>query len=583
MNDLDSQVRMIGKYQILGPLGRGSMGLVYRAKDPEIGRDVAIKTLRKLISADPADLEAAVKRFKFEARSAGNLRHPNVITIFEVNHDKDTPYIVMDYVEGESLDVVIEKERKLSPSQMVQYLYQIAGGLDYAHSRGVIHRDIKPSNLLVDKSGNVFILDFGIASINESFPGSESSGTFAPIMGTPGYMSPEQISNEKLDNRTDLFSLAVVAFECLTGQRPFPGDSFTTVIGNILNSKPLSLTALVPELPLALEAEFERALAKKKEDRFDSAQHMVRAFASAAGVQLGASGVQAPVRTRKISAWNSLKKVWGNEEGPSKAPVITEPKQPVGAGASAPWESPRSSGVYDDPIYSGAHRGAKVTPGSLFENPSQNPGNKQQFIRYKESPARKIALLVALACLGGAGWFIWLALNQQQDARQLVLDQPIVVAPINQLGEELVVPSVDPVPANKTVHEMSDRELLGVLVRGGVNEETIIEAMREARRRSVPSLVDATVVPLQHDSFLVRLEALRLLAELGDKRIVPQMLLSMDDHDPLVRKEAAITLGKLGDRRALGYLNARILKEEAPEVRAEIKRAIEQINGFPMR
>lgn len=557
------------------------MGLVYKARDPEIGRIVAIKTLRKILSSDAQDLEAAVRRFKFEARSAGNLRHPNVITIFEVNHEGDTPYIVMDYVEGESLDAVIEKERKLSPSQMVEYLSQIASGLDYAHSRGVIHRDIKPSNILVDRSGNVFILDFGIASINESFPESEGANVMSPIMGTPGYMSPEQISNEKLDIRTDLFSLAVVAFECLTGQRPFPGDNFTTVIGNILNTKPLSLTALVPELPLALEAEFERALAKKKEDRFDSAQHMINAFASAAGVQAGQGRAQAPVRTRKISAWNSIKKVWGTEDQGvhSKSPGVSEAKVPL-AQNQAPWESVRGTGAPDN-IF-GMDRSGKSTPGALFEGINGGEIGREQFLKIKESPGRRIALFVAFVCLVLAGTLIWMALGERERESNLevvAIQNPEVVEPDH--GAELSVPSGDPVPADKTVHEMNDRELIGVLVRGGVSEETIIEAMREGQRRSVPSLVDALVVPLQHDSFLVRLEALRLLAQLGDKRVVPQLLLSVDDHDPLVRREAAVTLGSLGDRRALAYLNSRVLKEEVGEVRAEIKRAIEKINGFP--
>ncbi|MBN8550801.1 MAG: DUF2789 family protein [Deltaproteobacteria bacterium] len=333
MQEQESGLRTIGKYQILGPLGRGSMGLVYKARDPEIGRIVAIKTLRKILSSDPSELEAAIRRFKFEARSAGNLRHPNIITIFEVNHDRDTPYIVMDYVEGESLDTVIEVGGKLAPAQMVQYLAQAAAGLDYAHSRGVVHRDIKPSNLLVDKSGNVFILDFGIASINESFPDADASSVVTPIMGTPGYMSPEQVLNEKLDHRTDLFSLAVVAFECLAGQRPFPGDNFTSVIGNILNSKPLSLSALVPELPLSLEAELERALSKKKEDRFDSAEHMIASFARAAGVDSSAGSsaarlVKTPVRQRKLSAWRGVKKTWGSAEAESSPPRQTGAASP---------------------------------------------------------------------------------------------------------------------------------------------------------------------------------------------------------------------------------------------------------------
>ncbi|MBX7145660.1 MAG: protein kinase [Oligoflexia bacterium] len=588
----EGSLRSIGKYQILGPLGRGSMGLVYKARDPEIGRVVAIKTLRKILSADPQDVEAAVRRFKFEARSAGNLRHPNIITIFEVNHDAETPFIVMDYVEGESLDSIIEKERRVAPATMVQYLNQVAAGLDYAHSRGVVHRDIKPSNILVDRSGNVFILDFGIASINESFPGAEQTGSMAPIMGTPGYMSPEQILNEKLDHRTDLFSLAVVAFECLTGQRPFPGDNFTTVIGNILNSKPLSLTALIPEMPLPLEAEFEKALAKSREDRFESASRMLAAFAHAAGVDAGdgRGSPRAPMRTRKMSAWKSIKRVWGDETqtGPSKTSPVAEAASAPKSGQSAPWEAVKQAPVADS-FSERMRMGTGSHPGAIFSHGDHAVGS-QPFLRFKQSPARIVALSVAFACLVVASVVLWYALEPEaapvvarqgssnQNGANPALDAQTAGA---QIGE-LVVPGVDPLPKDKTVHEMNDRELLGVIVRGGVSEEMIIDALRECRQRNVPALVDASVFPLQHDSFLVRLETIRILGEMGDKRIVPQLMLSLDDHDPLVRKEVAVTLGKLGDRRALGYLNARLFKEEMADVKAEIKNAIERINGFPM-
>ncbi|MBN8550673.1 MAG: HEAT repeat domain-containing protein, partial [Deltaproteobacteria bacterium] len=146
----------------------------------------------------------------------------------------------------------------------------------------------------------------------------------------------------------------------------------------------------------------------------------------------------------------------------------------------------------------------------------------------------------------------------------------------------LVMPAVDPAPEGKSVHEMSDRELLGVLVKGGVPEEVTLNALHEAQRRALPALVDASVVPLQNDSFIVRSETIKVLANAGDKRIVPQLMLSLDDHDPIVRREAARALGKLGDRRALGYLSSRLLKEDLDDIKIEIRASVEKINGFPM-
>lgn len=608
MQEQESGLRTIGKYQILGPLGRGSMGLVYKARDPEIGRIVAIKTLRKILSSDPNDVEAAIRRFKFEARSAGNLRHPNIITIFEVNHDGDTPYIVMDFVEGESLDSVIEVGGKLSPSLMVQYLSQAAAGLDYAHSRGVVHRDIKPSNLLVDKSGNVFILDFGIASINESFPdATDNSGLVTPIMGTPGYMSPEQVLNEKLDHRTDLFSLAVVAFECLTGQRPFPGDNFTSVIGNILNSKPLSLTALVPELPLSLEAEFERALSKKKEDRFESAEHMMSSFARAVGVQPGSASMartsSAQGRQRKLSAWRSVKKAWGSAEAeaasrPESAkvarpsPGIEQTQAIPSSGAhqfGSPWVKNQGPDWIGSMLGSGDARDSAL-PGDMFSHVDGSIRG-EQFVRMRTPLIRILTLVLLLFCVGTAGMLFYL--SGEEDLPQIRLADNSPPGPGGRRGPAsildspeggtLSMPAVDLVPEGKNVMEMTDRELLGVLVKGGVAEEMTLEALREAQRRGLPALVDASVVPLQNDSFIIRSETIKVLGAAGDKRIVPQLMLALDDHDPIVRREAARALGKLGDRRALAYLSSRLVKEELDDIKLDIKAAIEKINGFPMR
>lgn len=615
MQEQESGLRTIGKYQVLGPLGRGSMGLVYKARDPEIGRVVAIKTLRKILSSDPNDVEAAIRRFKFEARSAGNLRHPNIITIFEVNHDRDTPYIVMDYVEGESLDAVIEAGGKLAPAKAIQYLMQAAVGLDYAHSRGVVHRDIKPSNLLVDKSGNVFILDFGIAIINESFPDADASSVVTPIMGTPGYMSPEQVLNEKLDNRTDLFSLAVVAFETLTGQRPFPGDNYTSVIGNILNSKPLSLTALVPELPLALEAEFERALAKKREDRFESAEHMISSFARAAGVDTsvgaGMSRVTSmPVRQRKLSAWRTVKKAWGASEtesddvSPPSSGSAARPAPGAGAGAfehttilpppppksgvqtfGSPWGNSRQD--WESSMVGGGERDGPL-PGDMFSHANQAIGS-EQFIRLRTPVLRVVTGALLVLCLGSAAVLLYYSqggevpvIASSGSEVRAGTQRSALLSDLQDPGA-LSMPEVDPVPEGKSVHEMSDREVLGVLVTGGFSEETTIEALREGHERKLPALVDASVVPLQNDSFIVRRETIKVLAEVGDKRIVPQLMLSLDDHDPIVRREAARALGKLGDRRALAYLSARLLKEDANDVKSEIRNAIETINGFPIR
>lgn len=255
------------------------MGVVYKAKDPEIGRTVAVKVLRTKTGNNAFSSDAALERFKIEARSAGNLRHPNIVTIFEVNTEAEPPYIVMDYLEGEVLESIIKDRGRISPEQTIEIIKKVAEGLDYAHSRGVIHKDIKPSNILCTKTGEVCILDFGVAVVGDSAQ-SEL------IMGTPGYMSPEQVLNHVLKPQSDHFSLAVVAFECLTGKRPFQGGSFNSVVGNILSGNKLSLTELAPELPLALEQVFEIALSKNPEERFNTAKDLVSEIAKALSMKI---------------------------------------------------------------------------------------------------------------------------------------------------------------------------------------------------------------------------------------------------------------------------------------------------------
>ncbi|MCB0323405.1 MAG: serine/threonine protein kinase, partial [Bdellovibrionales bacterium] len=279
--------RFIDKYEIVSTLGRGSMGVVYKGRDPEIGRLVAIKTLKSVFMGDdPAGAEA-LQRFRLESRSAGKLHHPNIVTIFEAGRtESGSPYIVMEFIDGSSLESMIAQSGPLEPLGVLHYLSQIAGAIDYAHSQNVIHRDIKPSNILIDEHHRPHLLDFGVAKLSDT--SLTPAGT---VVGTPSYMSPEQIRGAKLDGRTDLFSLAVVAFEAFTGVRPFPGSDFTTVVSNIIHKEPLSFREVGAELPQELEAALRRGLAKDREDRLPQAVAFVESLAAVFGVELDPTGL----------------------------------------------------------------------------------------------------------------------------------------------------------------------------------------------------------------------------------------------------------------------------------------------------
>jgi len=592
----DAGLQSIGKYRIVGTLGRGSMGIVYKARDPEIGRFVAIKTLRKISSPQFQDTSLNLERFKLEARSAGNLRHPNIITVFDVNVEGDLPYIVMDYVEGESLDQIISRLGRLEPAQMLHYISEAASGLDYAHTKGVIHRDVKPSNIIVDKAQRVFILDFGIASMNESFSESEAAAKKnQPILGTPGYMSPEQILNENLDQRSDVFSLAVVAFECLTGKRPFPGDNFTQVVGNILNGKPLSLTALAPELPLALEAEFEKALAKNRGERFESASSMINAFRDALGIKFlnsSEAGLseRMPGRRKRVSTWKSLSSLTqprigkGPEEVRQQAESNPEPDyHPIWTPQSGVPEGggpPRSPGTSENPFL-------PQTRDVLARNVN-SVGRGSLEYRAPLTFGRFALLVIGFICIFSAGYLFWNMLNPPVEqaaapAASKAIERSLAVNHFENLPEtDLEIPKVDPVPSGKTVEEMSDKEVLGVLASQDkeISEAMKVSAIRESLNRKLIGFVGISLVPLQSDSYIVRLETIKALAQFGDKRIVPRLVVSLDDYDPIVRAQAAKALGQLGSRAALGYLSARALKEDRPEVKAAIEIAVRKITGL---
>ena len=279
--------RFIDKYEIVSTLGRGSMGVVYKGRDPEIGRMVAIKTLKTLFLGDDPAGNEALQRFRQESRSAGKLHHKNIVTIFEAGRTTNgSPYIVMEYIEGDSLEAVIARDKPLDPSAVVHYLSQIADAVDYAHSQNVIHRDIKPSNILVDHRHKPYLLDFGVAKLSDT--SLTPAGT---VVGTPSYMSPEQIRGLQLDGRTDLFSLAVVAFEAFTGVRPFPGDDFTTVVNNIMHKPPLTFRELGSSLSSELETVLKKALSKERNDRYPTATALAAAISQALQVSASATGL----------------------------------------------------------------------------------------------------------------------------------------------------------------------------------------------------------------------------------------------------------------------------------------------------
>lgn len=263
----------LGRYEITKELGRGAMGTVYLGKDPKINREVAIKTLR-YEEIDEEQLAEVKKRFFREAEAAGKLSHPNIVTIYDVGEDYDLAYMAMELLDGSDLTKYCQKANLLPVNDVIKIIALVAHALDYAHSNDVVHRDIKPANIMVLKSGVVKVTDFGIARVVTS-----SKTQTGVVLGTPTYMSPEQIAGQKVDGRSDLFSLGVLFYELLTGERPFRGDSIATIMFNITTSAPVPIQELVPNLPDACVTIIEKLLAKDKEMRYQHGRDIVRDLA----------------------------------------------------------------------------------------------------------------------------------------------------------------------------------------------------------------------------------------------------------------------------------------------------------------
>ena len=267
----------LGRYDILRVLGRGAMGMVYEARDPNLDRRVAIKTIKVENLSEEASAEYEA-RFRTEARSAARLQHPNIVSVYDSDRHGDVAYLVMEFVQGDDLKRHLDSGTRYSLEQSLSMVLGLLSALDYAHRQNVVHRDVKPANLLVEANGRVKLTDFGVARIQDS---GEATRTRGSMVGTLKYMSPEQVQGQPIDARSDLFAVGVVLYQLLTGNRPFDGDTDFAIIQQVVAYTPPAPSVFNPQLPPALDAVVARALAKQREQRFATAHEFAAALEEA--------------------------------------------------------------------------------------------------------------------------------------------------------------------------------------------------------------------------------------------------------------------------------------------------------------
>ncbi|MBI5430064.1 MAG: serine/threonine protein kinase [Nitrosomonadales bacterium] len=259
-------ISQLGRYEVLGELGQGAMGVVYKAKDPLIDRVVAIKTINLGLALD--EKEEYEERFYQEAKAAGRLNHPNIVTIYDVGRSGDVAYIAMEFLQGRELRDIMNESGLLPVDLVLDIVAQVAQGLAYAHEHDVVHRDVKPSNIMVIRDGHVKITDFGIARMASSSVRTQTG----MVLGSPKYMSPEQVMGKSIDQRSDIFSLGVMLYEMLTGQTPFKGENVNAIMYQTLNAIPPPPSTLNPAVPEMINFIVAKALAKGVEDRYQNAK-----------------------------------------------------------------------------------------------------------------------------------------------------------------------------------------------------------------------------------------------------------------------------------------------------------------------
>jgi len=400
-NSVPEPAEIAGRYQVIKKLGAGAFGTVYKAKDKILGRMVAIKTIRlEGLAAAGSGLEELMDRFKREAQVSAQLKHPNIVTIYDIGEAGGASYIAMEFIDGVGLDRVIATGGQLPLERAAMLGAQVADALDFAHRNGVVHRDIKPANIMVEAGDRVKVTDFGIAKVMDSGDHLTMTGS---LLGTPSYMSPEQAKGAALDGRSDLFAVGCILYEMLAGQKAFRGDSITGLIFKIITEEPPSIREMDPDIPDEMVRIIARALAKTQDARYQTGRELADDL-----LGLTRAGTTPTLRQSEMATA-------AGGAGPMTSPTIITPATLKGAAATMGAASGPDAG----PTRIAPRPGAPPPPPppSAYVPPTQHgAGQAAVAPAAAHAPRSNAGLMIALVAgglfiaLGAAvgGWFLFL-------------------------------------------------------------------------------------------------------------------------------------------------------------------------------
>jgi len=537
----------IGKYEVLSTIGRGAVGIVYKARDPNIDRIVAIKALKSIFLGDNSPENVELQRFYQEAQAAGKLKHPNIVTIYDVGcTDLGMPYIVMEYIEGQTLREAIESFGRCEPLGALYYLSQIGSAIDYAHSQGVLHRDINPGNILLDKDQRPYLVDFSLAKLCDI-----SLTPTGGLVGSPGYMAPELIKGESPGESSDIFSLAVVAFELLTGSLPFPGDDIIRTVYTVVNDPPITFRQLGVSLPEGIEQIIAKGLSKERSERYSCAAEFVNKLRAAIDSNFKESSSSSMDETQRLKAFSPANKINSPKKGEEQSVKASQMVDPMEDLMTRDIHAEK----YQEEEFDWGFR--EDSEQRKFSKPLIS---KQQRVFIKPVSVALLLLLLALCSI-----FIYQKFRVSNQTTSLQNVDSLLLLNLtdvellkrlsaNELKDIMLSKNTPPAQLKAVVVEAATRDsdvLNALILKLAEHPDELIraevfKALAVKKMQKLPGARQVLLKGLNDSDYLVRGYAVGAVAESGDKTYLDNLLaLKKTETRPIVLQIIEESIGKL--------------------------------------